>query len=149
MLVIRVSQWTGMVALYLGFAWVMGILLRRARLPGASRFDRGLAAVHAILLFGPASALVLSVPDWPSGLRALILAGGLLAACLAAAQPAWTPKALWRRPFGQRYFAGVMALAALWEFGLAITSQTAAPTLLGAAAGVAGAASLLSTLRRA
>ena len=36
MLVIRVSQWTGMVALYLGFAWVRGILFRRARLPGAS-----------------------------------------------------------------------------------------------------------------
>jgi hypothetical protein len=149
MLVIRVSLWAGMAALYLGFAGVMGILIRRARLPSASPFDRSLAAVHAALLFGPASALVVSVPEWPMGLRALILAGGLLTTLLAAAQPRWTPKTLWRRPFGQRYFAAVMALAALWEIGLAISSRTLAPTVMGTAAGVAGTASFLSTLRRA
>ena len=144
-IVLRICLWLGILSLYFGFAGVLGVLARRAARAGATRADGALVAAHAGLLFIPASVLVLSLAEWPLFLRTALFLAALALVGLAAAQPAWLPSRFWQRPFGHRYFAGAMGLAALWGVGLAFTAQALVPVIVGAAATFAGAASLYTT----
>ena len=147
MFLLKLTLWLGVSALYLGFSGVMGVLLRHTWPIHRQTLYRDLAAAHGLLLFFPTSILVLSYPEW-SLLGRLILTGtGLTVAALSALQPVWIPKVVWQRAFGHRYFAATMALSALWGFTLSLTNQALVPTLVAAAASMAGAASWHTTPR--
>jgi hypothetical protein len=96
----------------------------------------------------PSTAVVLGADALAVSARLLTLLGGLLVLAAAYAQPTWAPRRLWSRRFANAYFAAAMAITALWELALAVTSTSLTPSLLAAAAGLAGAASL-ATARRA
>lgn len=142
MLLLRLTLWTGISVLYLGFAGVMGVLIRRNRRRNAGHVERLLATAHALLLFLPASAFVSGLPDWPVVIRFSALLAGVAVAWMGTVQPEWAPQTLWGRPFGHRYFAAAMALAAIWGIGLAVSAPALAPTLVGTSAIAAGAIAL-------
>ncbi len=144
---LRLSLWLGIISLYLGFAGVMGVLLRRAVPERSAAFDQLLALTHAFLLYLPASFLVGGLADWPLEARLGLLAAGVGLVWLGAFQPDWLPHRIWKRGFLQRYFAGAMGMAAIWGVGLAYSAQAPAALLVGAAATVAGAASLYTAPR--
>jgi hypothetical protein len=131
----------GIASLYLAFAGGMGLLLRRMR---ASRTgsDRLVACAYACLLLLPGTVLVLSLSNWPLAGRLVLVSGGAVAIGLAAVQPKWAPRLLWQRRFGQRYLALAMVLTLLGEVAWALTAPGPGSSLIGAAAGAAGAASL-------
>jgi hypothetical protein len=139
--------WLGILVLSLGFCGVFGALIRRAR--------RGSGLAHAqVALFGalvilPSAAIVLGQPGPTLPARLAILLAGVLVVAAVHAQPTWAPDVLWSRPFARAYFGAAMGVTALWELGLALTSASIAPSLLAAAAGVAGAASLATARRPA
>ena len=144
---LQISLWAGIVTLYLAIAGAVGIFTRQAIAHGMRGLDRALAASYTIALFIPSSAFVLLMADWPGWLRAGLLGAGLFAAWAGFARPAWVPPLLWERAFGQRYLAGVMALAALWGITQAMAGSPAAPLMIAISAIAAGAASTGTSLR--
>lgn len=141
-LLLRLLLWLGVSLQYLGFAGVMGILLRRTWLASRSLWKIELAVAYGLFLFLPASILVIGLPGWPLWSQVFTLAAGLCVVWLSSTQPRWIPKTIWGRTFGQRFFAGSMALAALWGVGLMLSTQTLAPILVTSGASMAGIASL-------
>jgi hypothetical protein len=139
---LRLLLWLGVSVQYLGFAGVMGILLRRAWLASKSPWKIELAAAYGLFLFLPASILVIGLPEWSLWNQVSTLVTGLCVVWLGTTQPSWIPKTIWGRTFGQRFFAGSMALAALWGVGLMLSTQTLAPILVTSGASMAGIASL-------
>jgi len=131
----------GIAAIYLAFAGALGFLLHRMR-SAQTGSGRMLACAYACLLLLPGTVLVLSLSNWPPVGRLLLVSGGAVAAALAALQPKWAPPLLWQRRFGRRYLALAMALTFLGEVAWALTAPGLGPSLIGAAAGAAGAASL-------
>jgi len=131
----------GIASIYLGFAGGMGLLLRRIR-ASQNRPDRLVACAYACLLYLPGTVLVLSLSNWPLAGRLLLVSGGAVATALAAVQPEWAPRLLWQRRFGQRYLALAMVLTLLGEVAWALAAPGLGPSLIGVAAGAAGAASL-------
>ena len=140
-MVLHFSLWSGIVGLYLAIAGALGAIIRQAIATGKPRWDRLLAAAYTFLLFGAASAFVLTVTDWPAWSRLALLAFGLFAAGVAAARPIWVPAPFWRPNFGHRYLAGVMALAALWGINQAMAGSPTAPLMIAVSALAAAAAS--------
>jgi hypothetical protein len=144
-MLIQLILWLAAAALYLGYAAVLGILIWRARRPGSQAWDRWAALAHALLLFLPASAFIVGQEGASPLLRFSAVLAALAVAALATFQPSWFPHRIWRRTFGHRYFAAAMALAALWGMCLALLYPPALPgAVLGGAAGLAGAASLVT-----
>jgi hypothetical protein len=139
----RILLALGVGVLYIGYAGVLGVLVRRARRPQRRTMDIFLAAAHGVLLFLPASVVVLGLGDLPLLVRFILLGLGLAVAAVGWVQPPWTPQKLWRRTFGYRYFALAMGMAAIWGLsaGMSVTSLA-----LGAAAGIACALTLNLTL---
>ncbi len=135
----------GVGALYVGYAGVMGVLIRRATHSKRRTLDIAMAAAHGLLLFLPASTVVLGLVDLSLLVRLCLLGIGLGVAAMGLIQPSWTPEKLWRPTFGYRYFALAMALAAIWGLGAGLMKTSLAPTILGAAAGIACAISLNTT----
>lgn len=133
--VLALTLSAGVAATYLGFAGVLGVLLRRAQ-------SWWLPAAHGGLIVLPATVLVLRFEPWPFWFSLLLFAAGALTVALGAIQPDWTPDNLWSLAFGQRYFAATMLVAALWGLSLAMTSPAVMPAALGAAALGAALASL-------
>jgi hypothetical protein len=132
----------GVGTLYIGYAGVMGVLIRRATASPSRLLDGILAFSHGLLLFLPASILVIRLGALSLVVRWILLIGGLIIVAMAAKQPQWTPQKLWRRSFGQRYFAASMALAAFWALCMAAAKPNLAPALLGVAAVIACGLSL-------
>lgn len=123
------TLWLGIAALYLGFAGVMGVLLRSAR--QEINTDRsGLALLHGVLVLIPASLFILRPEIWPLPMALTVLAMGLITMWLGAVQPGWTPPRIWRPSFGQRYFASAMALTALWSLLFVWQAPGPGPALL-------------------
>ena len=146
-MVLQLSLWSGIVGLYLAIAGALGAILRQAIAKGKPGWDRLLAAAYMFLLFGAASAFVLTVTDWPAWSRLALLAVGLFAAGVAAVRPIWVPAPFWRPTFGHRYLAGAMALAALWGINQAMAGSPTAPLTIAVSALAAGAASSGTSLR--
>jgi len=132
----------GVGALYIGYAGVMGILIRRASHAQRRTLYIVLAMTHGMLLFLPASIVVLGLVELSLMVRLSLLALGLVVTAIGMLQPHWIPKGFWQRSFGLRYFAISMALAAFWCLGLGFTKQSLAPTILGTAASIACVVSL-------
>jgi hypothetical protein len=144
MIHIQLSLWLGVSVLYLGFAGVMGVLLRRVLFGPHHPWEKNIAWGYAILFFLPASIFVGYYPDWTSWSRLVVVVMGLCAVGSGFLQPSWLPANMWRLAFGRRYFAGAMALATLWGISLTIATNAFIPILVATAAVVAGAASLYS-----
>lgn len=140
-MLLQLSLWAGIVTLYLAIAGAVGVFSRQAIAQRMRGWDRALAATYTFALFIPASAFVLAMADWTGWVRLGLIGVGLFAAWVAFARPAWAPSFLWERAFGQRYLAGVMALAALWGITQAMAGSPAAPLMIAISAIAAGAAS--------
>jgi hypothetical protein len=137
----NVSLWLGVSTIYWGFSGVMGILLRRAWSSRMNPSIRILAIVHCLLLFLPASILILRHSEWHFMGRIFLISAGFAIAALSATQPNQIPAKFWHRTFGHRYFAGTMALTTLWGLSLTFTTHTLAPSIVAVAASLTGAAS--------
>lgn len=138
----------GIAALYLGFAGVLGALLALAMKPAHRLLYATLAAVHGALLLVPATIFVLGTADWPQWVRIILVLLAGAVAFITATRPSWTPEHVWHPSFKHQYFAGTMILTAAWGLGLGLAHTSAVTVLMGAAASVAGSASLYAGLRR-
>ena len=148
-MVLQLSLWAGIVALYLGIAGAVGIFTRKAKIGKGDAKDGLLAASYSIALFILASALVLSMADWSVAMRGMILALGASAVWAAYTRPDWLPEFVWKRTFARRYLAGAMVLAALWGIGQAMAGSSAAPLLISISAIAAAAASSGTAIKTA
>lgn len=140
-MILQLSLWAGIVALYLGIAGAVGVFTRQAKIGKGDAKDGLLAAFYSIALFILTSALVLSIADWSAAMRGLILALGAAAVWAAYTRPDWIPEFAWQRTFAHRYLAGAMALAALWGIGQAMAGSSVGPLLISISAMAAAAAS--------
>jgi hypothetical protein len=146
MLLQKILLTLGVSALYIGYAGVMGVLVRRAAHSQRRALDIIVAAMHGLLLFLPASVVILGLAELSLVVRLAMFVVGLSVATIGLIQPPWTPEKLWQRPSGYRYFAVAMALTAVWGLGSAVMTPSLSPTILGAAASIACAISLNLTL---
>jgi hypothetical protein len=142
-----VAYTLGAAALYAGFGGVLGSLIRLAR-RSPSGHERGILIWFALLFFLPATVFVLGNAPWPWWLRILVLAAGVAPAILAATAQRQAGN-LFLLPFARRYFAGAMAITALWSFGVSWSLAAVVPAIVGVSALVAGLASLLTAIRAA
>ena len=146
-MILQLSLWSGIVALYLGIAGAVGIFSRQVISGKRGARDRLLAASYSIALFVPATALVLAMVDWPFATRLLLLGLGGGAVWAAYTRPDWIPDFLWNRTFAHRYLASAMALAALWGISQALAGSSAGPLLISISAIAAAAASSGTALK--
>jgi hypothetical protein len=146
-MILQLSLWSGIVALYLGIAGAVGAFTRQAISRKRDSRDGLLAAIYSIALFILATALVLSIVEWPVAIRVMVLALGMTTIWAAYARPTWIPEFAWHRTFAHRYLAGAMALAALWGISQAMAGSTAAPLLISISAMAAAAASSGTALK--
>jgi hypothetical protein len=149
MIMLRSLSWLGIASLYVGFAAVLGLLLRGDH-HGRRRLQYGaLALAHFLLLYLPATALVLGFPGSPLLARLALILSSVCVAWLSFARPRWLPQQLFCPAFGLRYFGGAMALATLWALGVAISAPAISPSLVATAACLASVASLSTATRHA
>ncbi len=143
-MMLKITLWIAMIALYLGLAGAAGTFLRalihHRREPEGSASGR-FTAGYACCLFVAGTALILGLHQWAVPARMAILALGVLTAVMSFSPPTWIPEALLRRTFGHQYLAGAMAMAALWGLNQAFASPTPAPFMIALSAIAAGAAS--------
>ena len=146
-MILQLSLWSGIVALYLGIAGAVGVFARQAISMKRDARDGLLAAFYSAALFILATALVLSISEWPVAIRVVLLAIGMAAIWAAYTRPAWIPEFVWHRAFAHRYLAGVMALAALWGISQAMAGSSGASLLISISAIAAAAASSGTAVR--
>jgi len=140
MTLLNLTLWLGVAALYLGFAAVLGALVRLAR-GGADRWLVMLGALHAVLVVAPASVLILGWSAWPAPLGRTLLLAGVAAAWVGLERPAWVPTSWWRLAFAQRYFGFAMAIAAAWALIWIWHQPALGPAIVASAALAAALAS--------
>jgi hypothetical protein len=104
---------SAILAAYLGFAGVWGVLFRRAR------ENMVLIIIYGLLLMMPAA---LTLP-WQFAVKILVWGISLAVICLFATQPANLPFWLWQRNFAYGYFGVLMLLILGW------TASTGQPVL--------------------
>jgi hypothetical protein len=136
-----------MTLLYVGFWGVFGSRLRRAGRD--SRAIRALWCLGAALILMPATAIVIGQAGVAPGLRIASLIAGASVGVAAVRRPRWAPALLWGRHFTRLYLACAMAITALWEASLALSTASPAAPLLAAAAGLAGVASVSASRQTA
>ena len=146
-MILQLSLWSGMVALYFGIVGAVGVFARQAISMKRDSRDGLLATFYSAALFILATALVLSISEWPVGIRVVLLAIGMAAIWAAYTRPAWIPEFVWQRAFAHRYLAGVMALAALWGISQAMAGSSGASLLISISAIAAAAASSGTALK--
>jgi hypothetical protein len=129
----------GIISIYIGFSVALGLMLHdHSSVSSASHYLPILGFI--LLVFIPATAMVLSYTVWSSFARLFVTCAGWLAGFLSAAQPDWIPTLVWQRHFQRGYLALAMGLSS-W----AIFSSGAA-MLIGLAALTAGSSSARALL---
>ncbi len=146
-MILQLSLWSGIVALYFGIAGAVGLFTRQAISRKGDSRDGLLAASYSIALFILATALILSISEWPAAMRIMMVAVGITAVWAAYTRPNWIPEFVWHRTFAHRYLAGAMALAAVWGISQAMAGSTAAPLLISISAIAAAAAASGTALK--
>ncbi|MBW8012454.1 MAG: hypothetical protein FVQ83_14660 [Chloroflexi bacterium] len=122
---------TGTLAVYIGFASVLGSLVHKLRIE-TSRYNLIQIISFGVLIFLPASlALPLTLP-----LRIITWVWAIILAALFAIRPGKLPVWLWAPGFGLRYAAGTMGLILFWSLATSFISPPV--IILGALAGLAG-----------
>lgn len=122
---------TAALAIYLGFACVLGSLVYKFRIE-TSRYNLIQIISFGVLIFVPASLAI------PLGLS-LRITSWVVATFLAALfiiRPGRLPNWVWGPGFGLRYAAGTMSLILFWS--LAASSISPPVIILGVLAGLAG-----------
>ncbi len=147
MVVSEIAFWIGIVALYVGFSGVLGLLVHRAWPDERSAHARILAALFATFVFFPSILFIAGALELEWALRIVLIAFGIWVVYLGAHQPGWLPANIWEGPFGRHYFGATMACASLWSISHALFSNASATLLLGIAALFASAAAIRSALR--
>ncbi len=136
------GTWLGVGALYLAFAAAQGTAVRHAWA------GKGIGpAVGALVIYLPATVLMLCYEPWPLAVRWISITLGTIALILSA----WPPGAVrtwWQRSTALRYLASAMAISALVQAGQAWSSASAAAPVLALAAGLASLASLRGSLQQ-
>lgn len=148
MFLLQTTLWLGIAAIYLGFAGVMGVILRALRRSPSTGL-RWLAWLHGGLVLAPATFFILRLEAWPDLVALAVLAAGAAVIWLGATQPNWAPAKLWAGEFAHRYFAAAMALAAAWALLVTWRQPNLGPSILAAAAIGAALAALTKTPRQA
>lgn len=146
MLHISVLLWLGVTALYIGFAGVLGVLLKRA-VSNSTTNDILLSLLHGICLFIPASIFVLWMPESSPWIQTPVFLSGLTSVFLGFKQPNTIPDRLWRRPFVLRYFGTAMIFATLWGLSLLLADDILLIAPLMLATSFASTISFLSAPR--
>ncbi len=146
-MILQLSLWSGIVVLYFGIAGAVGVFTRHAIAGKRESRIELLPASYSIALFILATALVLSISEWPATMRIILVAIGIAAVWAAYTRPNWIPEFVWHRTFAYRYLAGAMALAALWGINQAMAGSSAAPLLISISAIAAAAASSGTALK--
>jgi len=132
-------------SLYLGFSVALGLLLHD-RKAGARRSQALPLLAFVLLVYLPATAMVLSFTHWSFAGRLLAAGLGWLAGMLSAAQPAWVPALVWQRGFQRGYLALAMASVTVWGLSTWAVFSSGAAMLIGLAALTAGSSSARSML---
>ena len=99
-----------------------------------------------VLVFLPASAMVLCYSAWNPLLRLVVAGAGWLGGMLSAVQPAWIPSFFWERHFQRGYLALAMASVAVWGLSTWAVFSSGAAMLIGLAALTAGSSSARTIL---
>jgi hypothetical protein len=142
----QITLTLGIISLYLGFSVALGLMLHDNRVMQVKRFLPVLGFI--LLVFIPATAMVLSYTKWDAPLRLIVAGAGWAAGLLSASQPAWIPSLVWQRTFQRGYLALAMATVAVWGLSAWALFSSGAAMLIGLAALTAGSTSartLLST----
>ncbi|MFN2148669.1 MAG: hypothetical protein ACK2T2_09755 [Anaerolineales bacterium] len=141
----QITLTLGISSLYLGFSVALGLMLHdHRRAPGTKPYLPALAFV--VLIFIPASAMVLCFPAWSPILRLAVAGTGWLGSALAAIQPAWIPPRIWGRHVQRGYLALAMATVAVWGLSTWALFSSGAAMLIGLAALTAGSSSARTML---
>ena len=143
-MMLKITLWVAIVALYLGLAGASGTFLRALiRRGSGDEYLPGLrlTTVYACSLLIAGTVLVLGLNEWAMVARLGIPVLGVVTSVIAISQPSWIPARLLRRAFGHQYLAGAMALAALWGLNQAFASPSPAPLMIALSAIAASAAS--------
>ncbi|MEJ2012151.1 MAG: hypothetical protein P8X64_08005 [Anaerolineales bacterium] len=141
----QISLTLGISSLYIGFSVALGLMLHDHR--SFVRSKRLLPVLGFILLvFIPATAMVLSYTNWSLALRLVVAGSGWMASVLSASQPAWIPALVWERAFQHGYLALAMVMVAIWGLSTWALFSSGVAMLIGLAALTAGSTSARTLL---
>ncbi|MEA1978289.1 MAG: hypothetical protein U9N80_10370 [Chloroflexota bacterium] len=139
----------GMTTLYIGFASGMGFVARRGWIENNKRWDRALVVAYGLLIFLPASIVILHYEAWSLGLRIVVILSGIVSLAITFLRPAWLPTRLWSRTISRRYSALSMGIICAWCILAWRIQMSPAALFLGLAACLASLSSLRSSLQNA
>jgi hypothetical protein len=145
-LYVSVLLWLGVTVLYIGFAAVLGVLVKRAA-DDSSTIMKCLAWLHGTCLFLPSSILVLWMPESTPWVQIPVFLSALLAGVLGFKQPKAIPAQLWERAFALRYFGTAMVFATLWGLSILLAEDVILILPLMLATSFASTISFLSAPR--
>jgi hypothetical protein len=135
----------GIISIYIGFSVALGLMLHdHSSISSASHYLPILGFI--LLVFIPATAMVLSYTVWSSFARLFVTCAGWLAGFLSAAQPDWIPTLVWQRHFQRGYLALAMGTVAIWGLSSWAIFSSGAAMLIGLAALTAGSSSARALL---
>ena len=141
----QITLTLGITSIYLGFSVALGLMLHdRTSASSARRFLPALA--FTLLVFIPATAMVLSYSAWSVSARLFVTSIGWLAGILSGAQPDWIPTLVWQRHFQRGYLALAMGTVAVWGLSSWAIFSSGAAMLIGLAALTAGSSSARTLL---
>ena len=139
----------GMATLYIGFASGMGFVARRGWIENNKRWERALVVAYGLLIFLPASIVILHYESWSLGLRIAVILSGIISLTITFLRPAWLPTRLWSRTIPRRYSALSMGIICAWCILAWRIQVSPAALFLGLAACLASLSSLRSSLQNA
>jgi len=136
----QITLTLGISSIYIGFSVALGLMLHDQKpVPQGRHFGPVLGFI--LLVFVPATAMVLSYTAWILPLRMVVAAAGWVAGILSAFQPAWIPPLVWQRHFQRGYLALAMVVVAVWGLSTWALFSSGAAMLIGLAALTAGSSS--------
>jgi len=139
----------GMATLYIGFASGMGFVARRGWIENNKRWERALVVAYGLLIFLPASIVILHYEAWSLGLRIAVILSGIISLTITFLRPAWLPTRLWSRTISRRYSALSMGIICAWCILAWRIQVSPAALFLGLAACLASLSSFRSSLQNA
>jgi len=144
MQLLYITQALGIATIYMGFSFALGYLLHSSQ--GSKGTARWIAFVFTILVFLPATAMLIGLDGWAIPARLILCGAGCLTIGIAATRPGWIPTLVWQRSFHRTYLALAMALVTAWGLSTWVIYASSAAMLIGLAALTAGSSSARSML---
>lgn len=142
---LHLTQALGIATIYLGFSFALGYLLH-TNSTGSTGRARWVGLTFTMLVFLPATAMLVGLDAWAVPARLFLCAMGWFTVGAAALQPAWIPAWFWGRSFHRTYLALAMALVTAWGLSTWLIYASSVAMLIGLAALTAGSSSAKSML---